>query len=232
MSQKVMPLVGLPCETLCGHSRALCSRGGLQDVKEVEPNRLLDLESGALRSVFSDILHPDIASAPKIGHILHLRSEQLLEPLGRYAIQTPLSATAEFLGRGRLRRMVNHVLGKLDRTIWPSFNCKGDLAEVLAVDDFVRMGAQGFQHGLSRTCQGQAAFFSRMTEYNTAVFRIAGPVMEQPAGKGSRLSRVVAVGGGTRFVRCHLRRYHDVGFCIEERHIIGDGGHVPVDERH
>jgi hypothetical protein len=56
--------------------------------------------------------------------------------------------------------------------------------------------------------------------------------MEHSAGKGSRSARIVAVDGGTRFVRRHLRRYDDGGFCIEERHTIGDGSYVPVDERH
>jgi hypothetical protein len=66
--------------------------------------------------------------------------------------------------------MVDHVLSKPDRTIWPSFNLKGDLAKVLGVDDLVRIGAQAFQRSLSRTCQGQAAFFRRVTQHDPTIF--------------------------------------------------------------
>src|SRR5215471_16115349 len=99
---KVVALICLPCETLCRHSRALRTRRGLHDMKKVEPVRLLNLEGRALRAVFSEVLHSDIASAPKIAQVLLLPSEQLLNPLGRHAIHCPLSTATEFFGRSSL----------------------------------------------------------------------------------------------------------------------------------
>src|SRR6516162_3682888 len=98
-------------------------------MKKVETIRLLNLESRALRALFSDVLHSDIASAPKIVQVLLLPSEQLLEPLGRHAIHCPFSTATEFFGRSSLRRMVDHVFSELDRAVGSSFNCEGDLAK-------------------------------------------------------------------------------------------------------
>src|SRR5262245_34716686 len=111
-----MALVRVSGEALRGHTRVLRTRRGLQDVKKVEADRLLDLDGGALRAVFTDILDPDIAAAPEIVHVLLLVGEQLLEPLGYYAIHRPLSTAAEFFGRSRLRGVIHHVFGELDRT--------------------------------------------------------------------------------------------------------------------
>src|SRR6516162_447703 len=150
-------------------------------MKKVEPIRLLNLESRAFRALFSDVLHSDIASTPKIVQVLLLPSEQLLEPLGRHAIHCPLSTATEFLGRSRVRRMVDHVFSELDRAVGPSCNCEGNLAKVLSVDDLVSIGARGFQYTVSRTGQGQAAFFRRVTQHDSTIFRVAGPVMKHSA---------------------------------------------------
>ena len=70
-----MPLVGLSGEAFRRHTRVFRARRGLQDVKKVEADRLLDLDSAALDSVFPDILDPDIAPTPEIIHVLLLRGE-------------------------------------------------------------------------------------------------------------------------------------------------------------
>ena len=134
---KVMPLIRAAGETFCGHSGVLCTCRGLKDVKKVEPNRLLDLERRAMRTIFPNVLYADVAPAPEIMHVLLLRAEQVLEPVGHNAIQCPLGTTAEFFGRGRRRRMVDHVFGELDWTIGPRLNREGDLAEILGVDCLV-----------------------------------------------------------------------------------------------
>jgi hypothetical protein len=173
-------------------------------VKEIESNCLLDFESGALCAVLSDILHSDIASTPEIAHVLLLGIEQSLEPLGRYAVRCPFSTATEFLGRSRLRRVVDHVFSELDRAVGPSFDCEGDLAKVLRVNDLVSMGTGGFQYSVSRTCQSQAAFSRRVTQHDPTIFRVTAQVMKHSTRKGSRLPRVIAVDGGARFVRYHL----------------------------
>ena len=81
------------------------------------------------------------------------------------------------------------------------------------------------------TCQGQAALFRRMTQHDSPVFRIALLVMEHATREDSRLSRIIRVGVGAGFVDRHLRRDHKGCPRIEERHIVGDGGHMPVDKR-
>ena len=81
--------------------------------KEVEADRLLDLDRGALRAFRPDIPDPDIAAAPEIVHVLLLCGEQPLESLAHYPIHCPFGAAAEFLGRGRLRGVIDHVFGEL-----------------------------------------------------------------------------------------------------------------------
>jgi hypothetical protein len=112
-------------------------------MKKVEANRLLDLHGTALRALFSDIPDPHITAAPEIVHVLLLRREQLLEPLAHHAIRRPLGPAAKFFRRRRLRRVINHVFGEIDRTPGPGVDCEGDLAKVLGVGNLVGVRAQG-----------------------------------------------------------------------------------------
>src|SRR5215813_10093941 len=146
-----MPLIRVSGKALGGRTRTSRTRRGLQDVKKVEADRLLDSNGGALRAVFPDILDPDIAAAPEIVHVLLLVGEQLLEPLGYYAIHRPLSTAAEFFGRSRLRGVIHHVFGELDRTAGPGLDREGNLAKIFSVDDLVGMRARGLQRVVSGT---------------------------------------------------------------------------------
>ena len=83
-------------------------------MKEIEAYRLLDLDSGALRAVSPDVPDLDIAAAPEIVQILFLGSQKRLEPLVLEAIQSPTSATTQFLSRGCMGRVINHVFGELN----------------------------------------------------------------------------------------------------------------------
>src|SRR5258705_1736673 len=112
-------------------------------MKKVEADRLLDLNGAALRAFFSDIPYPDIAAAPEIVQVLFLRREQLLESLSHHTICGPLGTAAEFFSRSRLRCVIDHVLSKVDRTVGQSFNCEGDLAEILGVSNFVGVRTRG-----------------------------------------------------------------------------------------
>ena len=226
-----MPLVRLSGEAFRRHARVFRPRRGLQNVKKVEADRLLDLHGAALCSVFPDILDPHIAPAPKIVHVLLLSGEQLPEALAHYAIQCPFSTAAELFGGSRLRGVIDHVFGELDWTAGLRLDCEGDLAEVSGVDNLAGVRARALQRIVSRTCQGEAALFGRMAQHDAPVFGIAGSRMEHPARKGSRQSRITPVVAGAGFIRRHLRRDHDKGLRIEECHTIGDGGHVPVGER-
>jgi hypothetical protein len=114
-------------------------------VKKVEADRLLDLDGAALYSVYPDILHADIASAPKIVHVLLLRGGELLESLGHYPIHCPLSTAAELFRGSRLRGVIDDVFGELDRTAGPRLDCEGDLAEVSGLDNFVGVRARALQ---------------------------------------------------------------------------------------
>src|SRR5262245_17793858 len=53
---KIMPLIRLSGEAFRRHTRVFRARRGLQDVKEIEANRLLDLHGAALCAIFPDIL--------------------------------------------------------------------------------------------------------------------------------------------------------------------------------
>ena len=138
-------------------------------MKKVEADRLLNLHGTALRAFFSDITHPDIAAPPEIVQVLLLGCEQLLEPTGRNPVpqvnivirpsglpnwmpssreasnssHSPLGAAAEVFGRRRLRRVINHVFGEIDRTAGPGVDCEGDLAEILGVGNLVGVRARG-----------------------------------------------------------------------------------------
>ena len=112
-------------------------------MKKVEADRLLDLHGAALRAVLSDIFDPDIAAAPEIVHILLLRPEQLLEPLGHYTVHGPLGTAAQFFSRSRLRCVIDHEFGEMDRTVGPGVDCEGDLAGVLSVCNLVVVWARG-----------------------------------------------------------------------------------------
>src|SRR6516225_7400528 len=127
-------------------------------MKKVEPDCLLDLDGTALRTVLSDILDAHVAAAPEIVQILLLRGQQLLESLDRYAIQSPLSATAEFLSRSRIGGMVDNVLRELDRTGLPRFDGERDLTEVVGVDSLVDIRARTFKRVLGRTYHHQRLF--------------------------------------------------------------------------
>ena len=113
-------------------------------MKKVEANRLLDLDSTALRAFFPDITHPDIAAPPEIVQVLLLGCEQLLEPMSHNAVHSPLGAAAEFFGRSRLRRVINHVFGEIDRKAGPGIDCEGDLAKILGIGNLVGVRARGF----------------------------------------------------------------------------------------
>src|SRR5215469_1966736 len=125
-----MPLVRLPGQSLRRHPCIFGARGGLQDMKKVKADRLLNLYGAALRAFFSDVSDPDIAALPKIVQILLLRDEQVLEPVAYYAIHGPFGAPAELFWRSRWRRMVDHVFGEIDWAVGPSLDCERDLAEV------------------------------------------------------------------------------------------------------
>src|SRR5262245_29383379 len=104
---EIVPLVGLTGKALCRHTRVLRARRGLQDVKKIEADRLLYLNSGAFRAVLPDILYSDVTASPEVLHVPCLRSKQLLEPLRSYPIQCPLSATTELVGRRCLRAVID-----------------------------------------------------------------------------------------------------------------------------
>ena len=215
-----MPLIGLAGETFRRHAGVFGTRRGLQDVKKVEADRLLDLYGAALRAVFSDILDPDIAAPPEIIDILLLRREQLLESLIDYAIHGPLGTTAELLGRSRRRGVIDHVLGELDGAATASLDRERDLPEVLAMHDLVSIGAGRFQCTLGATDQEQAALFGPMAEHDAAGIGVAGARMQHTSRKVSGLSRIVAVGAGTLSIRHHLGGDDDRRVGIEERHAI------------
>jgi hypothetical protein len=111
-------------------------------VKKIEADRLLDLDGAAFCSVFPDVLDPQIAPAPKLVHVVLLRGEQLLESLAHHAIHCPLSTATELFGAGRLRGVIDHVFGELDRTAGPRLDCEGDLAEVSGVGNLVGVRAR------------------------------------------------------------------------------------------
>jgi hypothetical protein len=68
---------------------------------------------------------------------------------------------------------------------------EGDLTEVFCVDGLIGVRACGLQNMVGGTRQGDAALFSRMTQYDATVFRIAGSVTEHRTGKDSRLARII-----------------------------------------
>jgi hypothetical protein len=111
-------------------------------VKKVEADRLLDLHGAALCSVLPDILDPHIAPAPEIVHVVLLRGEQLRESLVHHAIHCPLSTATELFSAGRLRGVIDHVFGELDRTAGLRLDCEGDLAEVSGMGNLVRVRAR------------------------------------------------------------------------------------------
>src|SRR6516225_93850 len=140
-----MALICLSGDALSWHTRIFGARGRLQDVKEIEAYRLLDLHGSAFCSVFSDVPDPDIAAPPEILHLLLLRGEQLLEPLGHYAIQCPLGTTAELFRRSHRRSVVDHVFGEMDRTVGPRIDGEGDLAKILGIGDLMGVRARGVE---------------------------------------------------------------------------------------
>src|SRR3974377_1352078 len=99
------------------------------------------------------VLDPHIPPAPKIVHILLLRGEQLLESLVHHAIHCPLSTATELFSAGRLRGVIDHVLGELDRTAGLRLDCEGDLAEVSGMGNLVRVRARALQRIVRRTCE-------------------------------------------------------------------------------
>src|SRR6516162_9093470 len=147
-------------------------------MKKVEADCLLDLYGTALRTVLADILDAHIAAAPEIVHVLLLTAQQWLEPLRRYAIQSPLGTAAELLDRSRLGSMVDHVFGELDRTIRQSFDGEGNLAEVVAADGLVGMRARSVQRMVNSARHGQTALFRGMAQDDATAFRVTGARME------------------------------------------------------
>src|SRR5262249_43547867 len=83
---EIMSLVRLCGEAFRRQARIFRTRRGLQDVKEVEADRLLDFYGSAVRTVLSDIPDAYIAAVPKVVHVLLLSGEQRLESLTFYPI--------------------------------------------------------------------------------------------------------------------------------------------------
>src|SRR5271157_4143571 len=110
-------------------------------MKEVEMDRLLNLDRAALCAVFADVPDPDIATAPEILHVLLLRREQFLKSLGRDAIQAPLGASAKLFSRSHAGRVIDHVFREVDRTIGPGLDLESNLAGVLRIGNFMGMRA-------------------------------------------------------------------------------------------
>src|SRR5262245_15535505 len=81
---KVMPLIRLSGEAFRRHTRVFRARGGLQDVKEIEANRLLDLHGAALCAIFPDIPDVDIAAAPDIVPVLALGGGEMIDTMVYY----------------------------------------------------------------------------------------------------------------------------------------------------
>ena len=201
-------------------------------MKQVKTDRLLHFHRVALRSGFPDIFNPDVAAAPEIVHILLLGCKEFWKPFGHHAIQGPLSPAAEFFGRSRWRRMIDHVFGELDGAVWLSFDCESDLAEILVLRNLVRISASGFHHVVGGASQGEAALLCGMTQHDPAVFRITSPVVKGPALKDSRLSRITASGECAWSFHRHLGRNDNVRRSVKERDPIGNGGDVFVGERY
>src|SRR6516162_11150617 len=128
-----MSLIGLSGEALRRHPGVLRTRRCLQDVEQVETDRLLDLHSAALCPVSPDIPHPDIAAVPEIVHVLLLSGEQPREPLTHDPVHCPFRTAGEFYSRSCLRRVVNYVLVEIDRTFRQRFNREGYLTKVLFI---------------------------------------------------------------------------------------------------
>src|SRR5215475_4030458 len=154
-----MPLIRLSGEAFRRHTRVFRARGGLQDVKEIEANRLLDLYGAALCAIFPDIFDVEIAAAPEIVQVLLLGGEQLLEPLVHYAIQRPLSAAADFFSRGGVGGMVDHVFGELDWTAGPRLDCEGNLAKVPGMDGLVGVRTRGLDRIVPWHTSGSSGSF-------------------------------------------------------------------------
>src|SRR5262249_27850891 len=102
-------------------------------------------------------------STPEIIHVLLLRCEEFLRTLLLYSIQCPLGTPTEFLSRGSLRRMINHVFREMDRTTGLSLDRKNDLTGVLTVNRFVAILAGSLESMVTCTSQCHAAFFGRVT---------------------------------------------------------------------
>src|SRR5262249_15090852 len=86
---EIMSLVRLSGEAFRRQARIFRTRRGLQDVKEVEADRLLDFHGGAGCTVLSDIPDSYIAPVPKIVHVLLLSGESLLASPTFYPIHPP-----------------------------------------------------------------------------------------------------------------------------------------------
>jgi hypothetical protein len=69
-----------------------------------------------------------------------------------------------------------------------------------------------------------------MAQNDPTVLGIAGAGLEYTAGHDARPPWIIFVGVGARRIGHHLRRDHDGGLRVEERHLVGDGGHMPVHE--
>src|SRR5215831_10402976 len=141
-----MALIGLSREAFRRYASVFRACRGLQDMKQVEADRLLDFYGAALDPVFPDITEADIASVPEILHVLLLDGEQLLEPLLHHAVHRPLRTAADLFGGSRVRRVIDHVFGEVDWTAGLGLDREGDLAEVLGVDCLGGVWACGLQH--------------------------------------------------------------------------------------
>lgn len=173
MSQKYMAFIRPAGEAFRGHSRAFGAGGGLQDLKKVETNRLLDFQRAALCALFPDILDADIAPTPEIVKILLLRGKQWRKPLAANAVHGPFGATAELGDRSSCGGVIDHEFGKLDRTAGPGYDRERSLTEVLGLDDLVRLQTIRFEDMIDCAYQGQTALLGRVAQHDPTVLGIA-----------------------------------------------------------
>src|SRR5215831_16169981 len=157
-----MALIGLSREAFRRYASVFRACRGLQDMKQVEADRLLDFYGAALDPVFPDITDADIAPVPEIPHVLLLGGEQRLESLPHHAVHRPLSTAADLFGGSRVRRVIDHVFGEVDRTSGLCLDREGDLAEVLGVDRLVGMWARGLKIMVRGTREEHLALVGRM----------------------------------------------------------------------
>src|SRR5215471_10752667 len=157
-----MALIGLSREAFRWYASVFHARRGLQDVKQVEADRLLDFDGAAPDPVFPDITEADIAPVPEILHVLLLGGEQRLESLLHHAIHRPLRTAADLCGGSRVRCVIDHVFGEVDRTSGLGIDREGNLAEVLGVYRLGGVWACGLKRMVRGAGEDHLALVGRM----------------------------------------------------------------------